>query len=104
MRRDEPEGPELPRGGHGPRRPHRRGRDGGLLCGASGDGSLYRESHRHHGEILRQAPVPPLRQRPRGTGKLSNPWKSTWTATAAGTTGWTIYSPSPASPRLKITA
>ena len=28
------------RGGHGPRRPHRRGPDGGLLRRACGDGSL----------------------------------------------------------------
>ena len=92
------------RGGHGPRRPHRRGPDGGLLRGAGGDGSLYRESHGHRGEILHQTPVPALRQRPGSTGKISTPWKSTWPAPAAGATGWTTNSPSPASPRLKITA
>ena len=30
--------------------------DGGLLRGAGGDGGLYRERHRHRGEILRQTP------------------------------------------------
>ncbi len=50
------------RGRHGPRRPHRRGPDGGLLRVPGGDGALYRESHRHRGEILRQTPVPALRQ------------------------------------------
>ena len=57
------------RGGHGPRRPHRRGPDGDRLRGAGGDGRLYRESHRHDGEILRQTSVPALRQRPQKHGE-----------------------------------
>ena len=57
------------RGGHGPRRPHRRGPDGGLLRVPGSDGALYRESHRHHGEILRQTPGPALRQRPQKHGE-----------------------------------
>ena len=50
---------------------HRRGPDGGLLRVPGSDGALYRESHRHHGEILRQtpAPVPALRQRPQKHGE-----------------------------------
>ena len=92
------------RGGHGPRRPHRRGRDGGVLRVPGSDGSLYRESHRNDGEILRQAPALALRQRPGSTAKLSTPWKSMWPATAAGAIGWTTNSPSPASPTLTITS
>ena len=34
------------RGGHGPRRPHRRGPDGDLLGSAGSDGALYRERNR----------------------------------------------------------
>ena len=55
---------------NGLRRPHRRGPDGGLLRGAGGGGGLYRERNRHHGQILRQAPAPALRQRSRTTGKI----------------------------------
>ncbi len=61
------------RGGHGPRRPHRRGPVGDLLGSAGSDGALYRERNRHHGEILRQTPAPALRQRPGSTGRSRLP-------------------------------
>ena len=87
-----------------PRRPHRRGPDSGLLRGTGGGGGLYRESHRHHGEILRQTPVPALRQRPPKRGKISTHRKSTWPAPAAGRTAWTINSTGPPSLPLTITS